>query len=596
MFENQTEPTFGATRVVEPKTSSLRYLLLGWCKIIASDVVKARALENRSETVVSYLLEALEASSANASLDVKSLAKLVLRGDYISQLASVIAEETSDNEIAAYEQKVLETIAEIPEPDDGQIEKLIANGLEYLPDAVIASIGAESFALSETLCAGVVGAAENLRRSLEIEHDACCALDFEAQGLRNHLETLRPKERRERRAEITAEAAAVEERARNWREKNKMALDGIVDALALLADEGADEEKLYDALVNIGRVNAAALETLEEGIKWRYGEQSPEAVLLSPKAGKCVLFMGDDLDALMQLLNQAEYNEVDVWTHGDSIVAHSLKAFREKKRLVGHYGGSWRNQKSELGAFPGGILVASAPIEEPDGSYAPYIFTTKPSYCESVAVVPRKADGSYNMSPVIRAAKDSSGFFRAQTLEKLPVGFGGETKVLDAVEHAARAIRDNRLEKIVVIGGQDANGDSNDYFTRLFAAVPSDAFVISFGDVKFRFDRSLITPTPYGVTKLVDVGSERDANAALRFANTLTAELDREPGNAPLAFFVSLWGETSLAFLLSLCALGYRGVVVGPKPPACWTPAFVNAMRERFGVRLADDPAADLAQ
>ena len=297
MFENQTEPTFGATRVVEPKTSSLRYLLLGWCKIIASDVVKARALENRSETVVSYLLEALEASSANASLDVKSLAKLVLRGDYISQLASVIAEETSDNEIAAYEQKVLETIAEIPEPDDGQIEKLIANGLEYLPDAVIASIGAESFALSETLCAGVVGAAENLRRSLEIEHDACCALDFEAQGLRNHLETLRPKERRERRAEITADAAAVEERARNWREKNKMALDGIVDALALLADEGADDEKLYDALVNIGRVNAAALETLEEGIKWRYGEQSPEAVLLSPKAGKCVLFMGDDLDA-----------------------------------------------------------------------------------------------------------------------------------------------------------------------------------------------------------------------------------------------------------------------------------------------------------
>ena len=595
MFENQTEPAFGATRVVEPKTSSLRYLLLGWCRIIASDVVKARALENRSETVVSYLLEALEASSANAFLDVKSLAKLVLRGDYVSQLANVIAEETSAEEIAAYEQKVLETIDAIPEPGDAEIEKLIANGREYLPEATIASIGAERFALVETLVAGVVGAAGNLRRSLEIAHDACCALDFEALGLRNHLESLRPKERRERRAEITADADAVEERARNWREKNKLALDGIVDALALLADESADEDKLYDALLNIGRVNAAALETLEEGIKWRYGEQSPEAVLLSPKAGKCVLFMGDDLDALMQLLDQAEYNEVDVWTHGDAIVAHSLKAFREKKRLVGHYGGSWRNQRSELGAFPGGILVASAPIEEPDGSYAPYMFTTNPSCYEAVVAVPRKADGSYNMGPVIRAAKDSSGFFRGTTFEKIPVGFGG-AKVLDAVEHAARAIRDNRLEKIVVIGGQDANGDSNDYFTRLFAAVPSDTFVISFGDVKFRFDRSLITPTSFGVTKLVDVGSERDANAALHFANTLTAELDRDPSNAPISFFVSLWGETSLAFLLSLCALGYRGVVAGPKPPACWTHAFIDALRERFGVRLASDPETDLAQ
>ena len=58
---------------------------------------------------------------------------------------------------------------------------------------------------------------------------------------------------------------------------------------------------------------------------------------------------------------------------------------------------------------------------------------------------------------------------------------------------------------------------------------------------------------------------------------------------------MKLGAMSKISFLLSLCALGYRGVVVGPKPPACWTPAFVNAMRERFGVRLADDPAADLA-
>ena len=68
-----------------------------------------------------------------------------------------------------------------------------------------------------------------------------------------------------------------------------------------------------------------------------------------------------------------------------------------------------------------------------------------------------------------------------------------------------------------------------------------------------------------------------------------------------LFHFEMPFSPTSIAFnaliipLLTLIALGYRKIVVGPNPPACWTPAFIDVLRERYGVRLASDPETDLS-
>ncbi|MBR0225339.1 MAG: hypothetical protein IJL92_04705 [Thermoguttaceae bacterium] len=594
MFENRREPAFGATKVGNSRTASFRYQLVGWCELIAREVVKARALNNHSDMIDKYLLDALEASSELSCLDAASLTKMLLCGDYVLQLAQAMTEETSPDVIAELETQVADAVAGIQPPDDALVADMEAQGGGYLPESRLAALGEERFAIVETIGSALVGAAENLSRALKLSVSACQELEFEAIGLRNHLESLKPKERRERRAELTEEANELEERAAQWRAKNREALDAVVDALDAISRPETTEEALYDVLVNVGKLNATALELLEKGVTSKYGEPTPVGALTSPKPGKCVLYSGEDLDVLAALLDQAEFNEVDVWTRGEAIAAHGYKCLRDKPRLAGHYGGSWRNQQHELGAFPGGIIVDKTPVDEPDDSYAPYMFSTTPTIWESVRTLPKKNDGTYNMTPAVRAAKDSSGFFRSPNVSKLPVGFGGPA-LMETVEHASRAFRAGRLSKVVVVGGQDAAGDACDYFTRLFAAVGDDSFVLAFGDVKFRFDPALVTPTQFGVTRLVDVGRERDANASLRFVDAFAKELDRDAATVPVEFFVSLWGETSVAYLLTLIALGYRKIVVGPNPPACWTPAFIDVLRERYGVRLASDPETDLS-
>ena len=596
MFENRTTTAFGVAQVAgaDIKTASFRYQLLGWCGIIAREVVKARALNNRSEMVDRYLLEALEASSELSCLDEVSLVKLLLSADYVLQLVQAMTEEISPEEIADLESQVSDLIAALEEPDDALLSDMEAQGAGYLPESRLSVSGAERFAIAETLVAGLVGVAGNLSRALKLSVDATRKLEFEAQGLVNSLKTLKPRERAARRPEITSEAETLRAAAEEWRRRGRETLDGVVDALVAISDEETSEETLLGLLETVGRLNATALELLEKGTTSKHGVPSPCGVLSSPKEGKCVLYCGDDFETLSVLLTQATLSELDVWVCGDAIAAFGYPELREKKRLRGCYGGSWNNQTHKLGAFPGGIVVDKFPLDEPDGSYAPYMFSTTQTFWKDVQKLTNREDGAMNMLPAFHAANDSSGFFRDPNVKKRPVGFGGSS-LPDVVEHSARAFRDGRLTRALVVGGQDVPGVQNDYYSRLFASVGRNAFVLTFGDVKFRFDLDLIGTTNFGVTNPVDVGRERDAYAAIRFADGFAKELDKTPANAPVRFFVSLWGETSLAFLLTLCALGYRDVVVGPFTPECWTPAFVDMLGERFGVRITSDPEADLA-
>ncbi|MBQ9373115.1 MAG: hypothetical protein IJU03_13135 [Thermoguttaceae bacterium] len=593
MIENRTEPAFGAIRVGEPQTSSLRYQLLRWCKLIARNAVVARERGNRSELVDDFILNALEASSENACMDCASLAKLILKGDYILQLVEFLTTETTQDALAELETQVRDGVAAMEEPDAQLIQDLIAQGANYLPETRLATWGATRFGLHETIVAGLVGVATTTLRAAAPSKKAWDEMQYRAEGVRSSLQSLKPRERKEKRPEYLERAAAIEADAQAWRDEYRGVLDGVVDALAALSDDALPEETLCTTAMQVGKIAAQSLEIFERATTSQYGSPTPNSVSTTRKKGACVVFSGDDFEALSALLKQAEYSQIDVWTRGEAIAAFAYPCFASHRRLVGHYGGSWRNQQDELGAFPGSTVLASSPVEEPDDSYAPYVFTTTPTRFSSIQTIPRDADGGYNMTNVARAATDSSGFLSVKSGDKVSVGFGGgQVEVM--VDRAARAFRTGQLKRVIAICGQDFASDAPDYFERLFAALPDTSVALTCGDVKFRFTIGQTSQTSYNVPKVIDVGRERDANAALRFASELDAELDRTAATSPTSFFVSLWGEASMAFALALASQG-RKVVVGPYAPACWSPELTAIMKDRFGITVATDPIADLA-
>jgi len=595
MFENRTEPAFVETNDDEPRTKSLRSQLVAWCKHIATDFVQARALDNRSELLDAFLVEALDAASSAVQRDEQTLTRLILKADYMAQLAAYLKSETQPQYQKDMEKQIRDNLNAADVPDKATIDELIAHGEAYSSTARLEALGATAFGLHETITSGLVGVASLARVALTLSKTALPKREFEAQGLRARIKGLRPRESKEKaaREELTVEAEKIEAQTKDWRVKERATIDGIAEVLAFLATESTDVDALLDAVKKSGELASTALEIAEYASTFTYGAPTPVSVRSSALQGRCALFSGDDFEVLAELMERADFSEINVWTRGDAIAAHSLPAFKKYRRLVGHYGGSWRDQQTELDAFPGAIVVASSTFDEPDEAYANYVFSASPMPTSRVNVLKRKENGKLDLEQVVRASFDSPGFFKTKASEKIAVGFGGDG-LPGLVDKTARAFRQNALKKAFVFGGQDVAAATDDYFERAFDAVPENAPVLTFGDVKFRFNRKPTSPTSFGTPKIVDMGRERDANAALRFVSLFGEELDRAPEKTPVAFLMSLWGEISLATTLALCARGYRDVYVGPRTPSYWTPEIQRLLNEKFGLKLAVDPVADV--
>ncbi len=596
MFENRNDRTSEARAAEDPKTTRLRNQLLAWCKHIATEAAKALAWGNRSVPVERFLLEALEAASSASSADARELTRLILKADLVFQLAEYLGAEKEPEYQESLENQLREQERAASEPDDATVDELAAQGEEYDAAAELARLGATAFGLRETIVDGLKGVATLLRRATKLGERTLPRREFEGQGIRARVKETRARDAKEKEAKaaLVAEAERIEAEVATWRENERAAVDGVVETLALLAAESTDVDALFGAVETTGRLAALAFGLVESGTFCEYGTPVPTVVRASAAPGKCVLFSGDDFDALLELLERAEVRELNVWTRGEAIAAHAFPAFKKFKRLAGHYGGSWLEQRREFGAFPGAILVASTPLETPDESYRDYIFAAGATRADGVASLERDGAGKPDFSALIRAAVDSPGFADSRgknASEKIAVGFGGDG--LDGmIDKLARAFRQDRTKRVFVVGGEDAPDGGSDYFAKLFDAIPAESTVVSFGDAKFRFNRKPTPPTAYGTPKTLDLGRVCDAGAVFRFAEKLGAELDREPAVSPVAFFFSRFDETSTAAFLAAVGLGYRRVFVGPS--ATWAPELTALFAERLGVRVVDDPAADV--
>ena len=599
MFESRNERTSEARAAEEPKTLRLRNQLLAWCKHIASEAAKALAWGNRSVPVEEFLFEALAAASRSSSADARELTRLILKADLVFQLAEYLGNEKEPEYQEDLEKQFREQESAAPAPDDATVEALAAQGEEYDAAARLERLGAIPFGLQETIVDGLKGVATLTARATDLGARTIAKREFEAQGIRARAKETRARDAKEKEAKaaLIAEAERIEAEVERWRTTRRAVVDGVVETLATLAPEPTDVDALTEAVEKTGRLAASALELVEVGTFLEYGTPAPTVVRASAAGGKCVLFSGDDFDVLLELLERAEIRDLNVWTRGEAIAAHSFPAFKKFKRLAGHYGGSWLDQRREFGAFPGAILAASTPLETPDESYRDYIFTAGATRLNGVAALERDASGKLDFAELIRAAVDSPGFAESRgkgATEKIAVGFGGDG--LDGmIDKLARAFRQDRTKRVFVVGGEDAPDGGSDYFANLFDAIPAESAVVAFGDAKCRFNRKPAPPTAFGTPKTLDLGRVCDAAAVFRFAEKLGAELDREPDVSPVAFFFSCFDETSTAAFLAALGLGYRRVFVGPTAPAAWNSETVALFAERFGVRVVDEPTADVA-
>jgi hydroxylamine reductase len=362
----------------------------------------------------------------------------------------------------------------------------------------------------------------------------------------------------------------------------------IEEALfATMTNVNFDFDTLLGMVLECGMKNLRVMEMLDEGHIKRFGRPEPTTVHEGTAAGPGILMTGHDLVDLADLLEQCEGTDIKVYTHGEMLPAHMYPKLRDHPNLAGHYGGAWQKQKSEFEKFSGPIVATTNCILIPKPSYADRVFTTR---CTAVPGGVRIVDNDF--SAVIEKASQCAPLPEAPAGEST-VGFH-RTVILDKAEAIVGAVKEGQVSRFFVIGGCDGAEPGRNYFSDFARATPPDSFILTLGCGKYRI-RDYDYGEHLGLPRLMDMGQCNDAYGAIQVAVALAGAFDCSVNDLPLTIVLSWFEQKAVAVLLTLLALGVKGITIGPNPPAFVSPRVFELLQEKYDLRVIGDEAkADL--
>jgi hydroxylamine reductase len=361
----------------------------------------------------------------------------------------------------------------------------------------------------------------------------------------------------------------------------------VEHALDILAREERDIATLLDEALALGRANFIAMEALDAANTGAFGTPTPTSVRVTPVKGKAILVSGHDLKDLHAILEATKDKAINVYTHGEMLPAHSYPKFKAYPHLVGNYGGAWQDQQKEFAEFPGPIVMTSNCLIEPQPRYRGRIFTAGPVGWAGIRHI-----ADENFAIVAQAAQALPGFTEDAPEQSITIGFGRDT-VLGVADKVIDAVKSGAIRHFFLVGGCDGAAPGRNYYTDFAEEAPKDTVILTIGCGKYRFNKHDFG-TIGGLPRLLDMGQCNDAYSALVVATKLAEAFGVGVNELPLSLIVSWFEQKAAAVLLTLLALGVRNVRLGPTLPAFLTPALVDALVEKFGVRPVGDAKADI--
>ena len=352
-------------------------------------------------------------------------------------------------------------------------------------------------------------------------------------------------------------------------------------------------EDILPLLNQSGELGLQGMDSLASENSKRFGDPVPSTVYLDTQEKPGILVSGNDLHDIEDLLEQTAEAGVDVYTHGEAVSAHTYPALKKYFNLVANYGGAWQNQKTQFPKFNGPILVTTNSIQQPKKTYQEKIFSTGTVGWPGVSHIADRKKGQRKDFSAIIALAQKSDVPNELTEGQFMTGYG-QKALSGLVDKTALAIKAGKIKQIVIIAGIDGRHKERKYYAELATTLPEDTLIMSAGDTKYRFyqhDFGLISDIP----RFLDVGQSNDFGLIIGFLKQLKGALSLSSLNElPVSFNIAWYEQKTILMMLSVFALGFRQVRVGPTLPPFFTENIVELLADKYGLKGIDSVENDI--
>ena len=327
-----------------------------------------------------------------------------------------------------------------------------------------------------------------------------------------------------------------------------------------------------------------------------YGDPEPTIVSTYIEKGPFIVVSGHDLRDLALLLEQTKDKGINVYTHGEMLPCHAYPELKKYPHLKGNFGTAWQNQQKEFDNIPAPILFTTNCIMPVRASYKDRVFTTSTVAFPQCVHIGNDKD----FTPLIEKALELGGYDEEQKNtginggDVLTVGFGHKT-VLSVADKIVDAVKSGAIKHIFLVGGCDGAKVGRNYYTEFVKETPSDTLILTLACGKYRFndlDLGKIGDFP----RILDMGQCNDAYSAIMVAFELAKVFNCTVNELPLSLVLSWYEQKAVCVLLTLLALGFENIRLGPSLPAFVSPNVLKILVEKFKIKPITTPKEDLAE
>lgn len=211
--------------------------------------------------------------------------------------------------------------------------------------------------------------------------------------------------------------------------------------------------------------------------KASFGNFTASEVTVSTRAGKAILVSGNNLRELELVLEAVKGKDIDIYTHGEMIVAHAFPRLKSYPNLVGHYGKGFEYSMHDFASFNGAIFLTKLSLHKIKNILRGNVFTSDTNAPSGITIIKDN-----NFEPLIQAALSSKGFTETQEHKSIEVGID-EDCFVRKIHEVADKIDRNEIKHVFMVGVPNKTESQKEYFKEFLNLLEDDCFALSFTDM-----------------------------------------------------------------------------------------------------------------
>lgn len=356
--------------------------------------------------------------------------------------------------------------------------------------------------------------------------------------------------------------------------RDHIAISDVIRLLSMHNTSEYNESLLLNFINSLALLNSKLQYQMAMTLFENFGNISEVAVSHSTRKGKCILVSGNNFNDLIKILEYTKDNNIDVYTHSNLLICHSLEKFKKYPNLIGHYGRSSENCIIDYGTFPGAILLTKNSKNNTEYLYRGKIFSN--DYITPQGVI--KIENN-DYKPVIESALSSVGFKNGRQKPDTNLGFN-ENDVDELLKKLFERLETGRLRRLFIVGINSFSDVQKEYFDIFFANVRADEFAISF----------------YYESNKNNVVTINIGNYIPLASFILDKLLSKRKYLNKMYFIFPTCDVTTISAIIKLKNIGADNIYIASCSPKVINPSVFETFMDKYDIKVSSNPLEDLKQ